>query len=470
MKSISQSEGLLSVLRFLTVIMTGLVLVFAISTLPVILTVAVALTVGAALFFLLRPEWALLFVLFARASTDLGLGPLLIVGSRGEVIGGAPNVGLILMLILAGGIYILSRSVPMLDLPGGRLLALLLITGLVGMVRSDDLLLALNEWLPVLASFVTYALAAHVFRDPRRIRRATDVIMASFILPASFGIYQLATGKGMVRPEFPVPRIFGTFAHPNSFGFYLVLVLGLFLCQAIAGNGKRRLVALVGVLATLVLLVGTFTRVAWVGALVVVIVVGVLRMRILLPVLPLVALVVAVLTPAAGVRLSGLLEAGGSLADRVYNLWPATLRSWVFATGGESGPFLVLLNRLSGLGPGIGPALSRFGLWSIPHNDYLRVLVEYGIFGLVLFLALTVTLAVVAFRTWRQTAEAMPTLSHLALWFLALTIAYPVMSITDNIFAHTANQTYFWTGAGMTIAIRELYEREIQNQLSRQRR
>jgi len=452
----SRTSGALSVLQFLAVISAAWVLVLAVSTLPLVLTVAVALAIGAALSFLLRPEWALLFVLFVRASTDLGLGSLLIVGSRGEVIGGAPNVGLVLILILAGGIYILSHSVPMLSLPGGRLLALLLIAGLIGMARSDDLLLALNEWLPVLASFATYALAAYLFRTPEKIRRAVDVIMASFILPASFGLYQLVTGKGMVRPEFPVPRIFGTFAHPNSFGFYLVLVLGLFLCQTISGSSRRRLIALLSLLATFVLLVGTFTRVAWVGALIVLVVIGIVRMRILLPLLPLVSLIVVSLTPAASVRLSGLLEAGGSLADRVYNLWPATLRAWLLATGSEAGSFLVLLNRLSGLGPGVGPALGRFGLWSIPHNDYLRVLVEYGILGLVLYLALTVTLAVVAFRTWQESAKANPTLAPLALWFLTLTVAYPVMSITDNIFAHTANQIYFWTSAGITVAIRQL--------------
>jgi uncharacterized membrane protein YphA (DoxX/SURF4 family) len=51
-----------------------------------------------------------------------------------------------------------------------------------------------------------------------------------------------------------------------------VLVLGLFLCQTISGGSRRRLIALLSLLATFVLLVGTFTRVASVGAFIVLVV------------------------------------------------------------------------------------------------------------------------------------------------------------------------------------------------------
>jgi len=182
-------------------------------------------------------------------------------------------------------------------------------------------------------------------------------------------------------------------------------------------------------------------------------VVGILRARVLLVLLPLGALAIFGLVPSVGERLADALAGGGSLADRFYNLWPTTLRAWLSATGAEGGGFFVVLNRLAGLGPGVGSALARYGLSGSPHNDYLRVLVEYGIFGLTLYLALIGVLAVMAFRTWREFRKGNQAGAAVALSFFALTLAFPVMSITDNIFAHTVNQVYFWTLAGLTMAM-----------------
>lgn len=453
----------LAAFQFMAVLLAGGLVAVVASTLRLSVTVGAVLAMGFLLLFLANPTAGLLLVLLARASTDSTFRFLTAVDPRGGIIGGLPNIGLVLILTFAGGIYILSRSVPLISLPGGRLLTLLLVTGLLGVMRSDSFLFSMNEWVPVLASFVIYSLVAYLFANPKQIQRVVDVIGASFVLPAVFGLYQLVTGRGVLRPDFPVPGIFGTFLHPNTFGFYLVLIIALFLGQALFQTGRRRAVAVAGLCVALVLLVGTFARVAWAGALVVIFVVGILRARALLLLLPLGALVTFVLVPSVGERLADALAGGGSLADRFSNLWPATLRAWLSTTGAEEGNFLVALNRLAGLGPGIGQALSRYGLRAVPHNDYLRVLVEYGIFGLTLYLALISVLAVVAFRTWREFREGNQAAAAVALTFFALTLAFPVMSITDNIFAHTVNQVYFWTLAGLTVAMREWGRQHVQN-------
>jgi len=43
-----------------------------------------------------------------------------------------------------------------------------------------------------------------------------------------------------------------------------------------------------------------------------------------------------------------------------------------------------------------------------------------------------------------------------ALAFLGLTVAYPIMSLTDQVFGATQNQIYFWTLAGLSAAIGRL--------------
>jgi len=454
--------------QLLGILLAGWLLAGIVSTRPLSLVVGGSLAAAFLLLFLANPATGLLFILLARASTDATLRFLIVADPRGGVIGALPNIGLVLILTFAGGLYILSRGVPLISLAGGRLLTLLLLTGLLGVMRSDSLRFSMNEWVPLLASFVIYALAVHLFAGPRQMQRVVDVIAVSFILPAAFGLYQLATGRGVIRPDFAVRGVVGTFVHPNAFGFFLVIVIALFLGQALFQAGRRRAAAVAGLCIALVLLVGTYARVAWAGALVVLFAVGILRARILLLLLPLGALIIFGLVPSVGERLADPLASGGSLADRLYNLWPATLQSWLSATGAEGGSFLVALNRLAGLGPGVGPALGRYGLQAVPHNDYLRVLVEYGIFGLTLYLALISVLAVMAFRTWREFRERNQAAAAVALSFFALTLAFPVMSITDNVFAHTANQVYFWTLAGLTVAMSKWGRRQSEYVLLQQ--
>jgi O-antigen ligase len=266
-------------------------------------------------------------------------------------------------------------------------------------------------------------------------------------------LYQLVTGRGVISPDFALPRIIGTFLHPNSFGFFLVMIIALFLGQAFFQTGRRKIVAMAGLCIALVLLIFTYSRVAWAGALVVLLVVGIMRARVLLFVLSLGLLIVLGLLPSVGERLADALAGGGSLGDRLYNLWPNTLQAWLSATGTEGGSFLVALNRLAGLGPGFGPALARYGLAFVPHNDYLRVLVEYGIFGLILYFALSGVLIVLALRTWREARQVdQSSGAAVALSFSALALAFPVMSLSDNLFAHTMTQVYFWSFAGLTVA------------------
>jgi len=443
-------------LHVVGILLAGVLLAGIVGTVPVPLVAGGALAVAFLVLFLTHPAVGLLFVLLVRASTDLTLGFLAVVGPADEIAGGLVNIGVVLILVLAGGLTILSRNVLIFALPGGRLLALLLLTGVVGMLRSEGIISSMNEWVPVLASLIVYALSSDLYSTPRKLQRVVDVLSASFVLPAVLGLYQLATRQGVTRSEFPVPAVVGTFLHPNTFGFYLVLIVAVFLGQALTQRGARKAMAAAALCVALVLLTATFARVAWAGVLVVFLVVGIVRARILLVAVPLILPILLGFVPTLLARVTDPFGAGGSLADRLYNLWPATLQAWLLATEAGGGGFLAAVNRIVGLGPGIGPAQARYGLAFIPHNDYLRILVEYGILGLTLYIGLIGVLMIVAFRVWRASKSAAPTTQAIALTFLPLTLAFPAMSITDNVFAHTVNQVYFWTLAGLTVTIGRL--------------
>lgn len=428
----------------------GLILLFMLNNLPIFLPVGLILGGVFGLLFLRRPDIGMLIVLLARASTDLAVPVMEQITGHfllAQLVG--PNALLVGGVILGGTVFLLSRNLPVLSLPGGRLLTLLIAIGAVGLLLSKWALHSLNEWLPIVSLIPTYAIVAHLFQRRDRLQLVIDTLAASFILPATLGLYQLLIGTGFLIPELGIRRAYGTFVHPGPFGLYLVFIFSVFLCQAHDQSGPRRRLAVVIAAVAGLLLLGTFTRAAWAGAIVVLLTVGLLRNRFLLIAVPLVALAAAGLIPAIGARLAD--PFGGSFASRV-ELWGILLHGWLEETEAE-GAILLAINRLVGLGPGGVDIITwrllgeRIGA----HSDYVRVFVEYGILGLTVYLVLIASMMVWAFRTWRRASDRWS--ASIALSFLAVALAFPVMGITDHVFAATQNQLYFWTLAGLTTAI-----------------
>lgn len=404
--------------------------------------------------FFARPDIGLLLTLLVRSSTDLVLNYAQFgEGLRAMLL--SPNTSLILILILAGGVYILNRNVRLLSLPGGTLLAFLLVTGLVGMLRSENVLFSLREWLPLVSLFVVYAITAHICRTPQQIQRVIDVIAASFILPAIYGFYQLIGHGGTALGGFN--RIFGTFVHPNPFSFYLAMIITLFTCQSLVTAGKRRRLSVAIVAAAGILLVGTLTRIAWVGTIVALLTIGALRSRRLLILVPLAVVLVAVAFPYTVARVGNVVgdPASTGVQDR-FEIWGLTFHYWMDATQARDGSVVTMMNRLGGLGPGTVDFLTarREGGSYSAHNDYIRVLSEYGVFGLTLYALLLMVMLVSGYRAFRLSAGT--SMASVPLSFFALTLAYMLMSVTDNIFASTQNQVYYWALAGMSVAISQM--------------
>ncbi|MDR7554848.1 MAG: hypothetical protein QN157_04510 [Armatimonadota bacterium] len=437
----------------LLLVLLGLGLAALIMRAPLTVTLGGALAVLFLAGFLQRPDLGLLFTLVVRTATDIGY-VLLPDNPAAEPVrlAALPNAALVSVLVLAGGGFLLRRHLPLVRLPGGILLTFLAVTGFVGVLRSGRMLSGLAEWLPIVAAFVAYGLAASQFQTRREITRVVGIFAASLVAPAAVAFLQWTGGAYFAVPELGLFRVSGTFAHPNAFAIYLVLILSVFLARAVSLTGWSRWMAWGVVMICSTLLGMTFTRIAWVGALIVVGVIGLLRRPLLLAALP-VAAVVAVRVPEIAARLAD--PFGGSFADRVL-LWQATMERWVEITAAEQNSVSVALNRLVGLGPGAVGTITA-PVRGIPfgaHNDYLALLVEYGIFGLALYLVLIGVVVRLAYTGWRMSRE--PALKAVALGLLGVALAYPVIGLTDHVIGQTANQLYFWTLVGLVRRVTQM--------------
>jgi len=433
------------------VLVLGLGLAFLAATSAPLFALAAVMSPLFFLLFLRRPELGLSIVLFARASSDAVLLMLVSGGTVG--LGGLrsvvmnPNTALILILIVAGILTILVHRLPMMSLPGGILLWLLVVTGLFGMLRAERLLHSLDEWIPMVAAPVTYALARSVFAHPARRFWVPKVLAASFVLPAVAGYAQLVAGIGTISHGFGFVRIHGTFVHPNPFGLYLVILMAVFLPLAFM-HSRLGVVARLILVVSGPLLVATYARFAWAGAVIVIACIGLVRHRVLLVALPLLALMIFV--PSVQVRLED--PVSGSFVSRV-SLWRGIYEQWIVEATRGGTVTSSIASILAGLGPGASTLLTeRFRGGNIPpHNDFIRILVDYGAVGLLFYVALTVTMTISAYRAYRASQDDHS--GAIALGFLALAIAYPVMSLTDNLVTATHNQLYFWALAGLTVSL-----------------
>jgi O-antigen ligase len=185
----------------------------------------------------------------------------------------------------------------------------------------------------------------------------------------------------------------------------------------------------------------TYTRTAWIAALVGLFVVGFLDNRIFAIGLVLIALSVPFLIPSITERFDDLDEAttasgqvGNSLAWRI-DTWRTSL--------GE------IENPVSGLGLRTADTLTEDG--KLPHNDLVRMYVELGLLGLFAYLWLLQRLFVTASRGLRVAHEGLS--RGVAVGFFGALIAFVVVSLVSNVMSQLVLWWYFGTMAVLAAAV-----------------
>jgi O-antigen ligase len=401
--------------------------------LPQPVFVALLVTGMLVLLWLLVPEAVILTLLLARSSVDgfMELFTLFSGSALSMNLSGAVNslaVGLGVLTLLRR----LVRRQPLLVAAPGRTYALFLIVCLLSFSGSIDLAGGVKEWARLGSGLAIYLMVADVVHDERGARRFIAVLLLSSLIPLTEAWLQSLTGRGyfflgFIGTEFAY-RPQGTFGHPAALGSYLIILLtvaiGLYF-SATSGRVRAALLAWAGVAASCLVL--TLARAQWLGMMVATLVLGFLRRWWL----ALLALALALLLLAGIPLLRERLMASESIDWRL-DLWQAGL-SLAWPPG--------LLGR--GLGTAhlyINQLLPKVD--SPPHNDYLKVVIEMGVLGLVSYAVWLLALIRHAWRAYRAAQDR--TIAWRALSLLAVVLASMVISLADNNQGYAAVQWYLW--------------------------
>lgn len=381
-----------------------------------------------------RFDYFVLFLLVARSALDAtkgGTGALSPTTALGAVF--IVTVVVRELLLRAGG-----STAPQMRSPVREpLIALLAVATLSGLVS--------NAPVPSLVECVRLAgVVAMVMALERMLTQegmAPKVLVAVFlssVLPMALGLYQLVFGRGRLIGDFS--RVQGTFTHPNPFSIYLAFVIVL----AVALFRHVRLPAKVGLAVVVLvgggLLLATFTRGSWIALVLGLVVVGILQNRLILGALVVGIAGVLVFVPSVTARFKDLFGPSRTENGSTGNSLVWRLQHWQ-----ES---LDLARESPILGIGLKGIERSTAGGQNAHNDLVRVSVETGAAGLLMYVLLVASLVWAARRSL-QTAPA-GWQRGLAVGYTGMLAVLGVASLSSNIITQVV---LLWYVAAITTTV-----------------
>ncbi len=420
------------------------------SKLAVVLPLAAAAAVVLAVLALTRFSGYVMALLVLRASIDLAK---LSGHTTGETAGKAaaahaldPSSALAVVFLLAAALWLAAQLRRQGRLPGSPLrwaLLLFVATGSLSVLGSRNRSAGALELLRILAAVGMFVVLEQMMADRSTMRRMLAAVYLSALLPLGFTAAGFLSGHPRVEVKGDFTRITGTFSSSNDFGRYLALLL-IFGVALYPHLDRRQRPALALLLAGCTgFLVFTYTRTALLGALIGVVVVGLVQSkRLLLALLPL-SLCALVLVPQLSGRFTSL--AHTSSAERPSgNSLEWRLHYWT--------EVLPLANQNPVTGIGLGMTQYQTDAAKQPHNDFVRAYVETGVIGLGAYLAMLVALVGLG----RRAVRASPPRSldrGVAAGFLGCAVAFVAVSVTANVISNVAHLWYLFTFAAAASAV-----------------
>ncbi|MGD0622082.1 MAG: O-antigen ligase family protein [Thermacetogeniaceae bacterium] len=373
------------------------------------------------------------------------------------------------VLILAAGLLFMARgrwrTMPawgdMLRLPllGPMLvfLAVMLLLSAFSVTRRESL--EITVLFGIYMAFYLMCLAE--LKDKRKIYALTVIFLVSVALEACFGLYQNFITKPPVDPSwidsvaFPniMVRVFGTLDNPNILAQYLVpgIVLGLALALWKGRLSTRVLfLGLAGVAGAS--LVYTWTRMGWLSLGVAIVVFLLFYDWRLLLLAATGVVVAAVLRPdLLSSRLTSVLNLSqdSSMFYR-FQIWQVAAHMirdfWFSGVGPGSAAFQLVYNKF----------YEVYGMRAYhTHNLYIELLVEYGVFGTLIFLWLLCSYFGYALKRIMQS----PGFARMAgMAAMAGMASYLFMGLTEDCWFNFKLVFLFWFLISLTVASARLPE------------
>jgi O-antigen ligase len=326
--------------------------------------------------------------------------------------------------------------------------------GYLSVIGSSRPSVSFLEAIRVSAVAVMLAVMEILLVNRAAIKKLLIAIYASSVAPIGLALFYIVLHK----PQFVsggFARYQGTFSQPNPFAIYLtmLIVMGAALLPHL--KPRVRVLMLIDMAASLVCLYYTYTRSAWVAAVIGIIAVAILGRRKVLGVAIVVGLLVGLVAlPTISQRFEDLVSVAGGTSVNASGNTSNSLQ-WRFDYWGQVLP-LADKNPITG----IGLKMSSFETDQAkePHNDFLRAYVETGVIGTAAYLALLLSMVLVARQGMRGSGPGFD--RSIAVGFAGCVIAFVLISVVSNVITEVIVLWYYVAFAAAAYAVTKFPESE----------
>ncbi|WP_392482952.1 O-antigen ligase family protein [Nostoc sp. C110] len=298
---------------------------------------------------------------------------------------------------------------------------------------------SIREWVRLFSWVMVYLLVMQL-KDRLPPQKVISSLFLALLLPIAIGLLQIFQASD---------RIVGTFGTANTFATFLLLFISLVFWKLNGTQQRWFWLMLLGLLCFFFVSTKTLFSLMMIAVFVLVLITPRLNVAKLISGMLLLGLIIALFasTEFGQQRLASITQT--PLLNPDIDISKAILLSQ-----GDSNSFnwrlsqwYLLLNAWKQspiFGYGLGLSIPVAGNGLLPHNDYIRALVEGGIIGLVSFLALFAAQFTHLLLLIQQTPYGSKQ-RNLCFILLAMLTSIPVGMITENIWSHTTLFFYWWT-------------------------
>ncbi len=317
----------------------------------------------------------------------------------------------------------------------------------------------IREWVRLFSWLMVYLLVMQL-KDRIEPRKILDILFLALVLPLTVALLQLVVPHSLPDLISPIgghslsltegtARVRGTLGHSNTFTTLLLLFMSL-TCWKIE-YVRRRLpwLLLLGITTFFFVSTKSLFGLMMFGVFIVVLIAPRLSPVNLIGALVLLGLVIGLFASSqfGQERLGSIAQT--PLLNRDIDIWRAIVLSQGDGNSfnwrlGQWTDLLGQWQHYPWLGFGLGGSIHVSSNGLLPHNDYVRALIEGGIVGMITFLTFIGTQIIRLLQLWRS---APPNSQQRSLcWtLLAYLLAIPVGMITENVWSHTTLFFYWWT-------------------------
>lgn len=432
---------------------------------PLIVTVIAAVSFAVAFFrlpFVVIPASAFFVASFLLVSRPLALLSLLVVSrmsldifensvpiTLGENISLSLSQAIGIEVALLGSIALIPFRYKLFQLPLSFPLFTILLWGSFSLIISIDPSATARDLIRVLDLLILFALAFFSIKKKGDARIMLSAFFVSSVVPVLVGLYQFVFGIGFQDESVSIPRIFGTFSHPNIFSLYLfslIAICTLFLTAFCRTPAEKLVVKSLGVLYAAMLFF-TYTRIAWAILFIFLLILSVFKFRkLLFPLLIVPAAAVIFITPFQDRLLDSFRSSPDSSVSWRIGLWQDATRATVLQgdalLGNGMNTFSLVSENIRGMSR--GPS-------NDPHNDFVKFFVEGGVLGLWVFCFSAGYILWYLSKRFFRTRPGDVQTSFLILFSFFASLLFA--SLSDNVFKNTPVQWIFWISLGSILAL-----------------